>query len=37
MSIQAFRKLNGATMPSLVKVPKNAEEDAQLQSERETQ
>jgi len=32
---EAFRKLNGATMPSLVKVPKNAEEDAQMRSERE--
>lgn len=32
---QAFRKLNGLTMPFLVKVPKNAEEDERMKSERE--
>jgi hypothetical protein len=32
---QAFRKLNAVTVPALVKVPKNEEEDMKMKAERE--
>lgn len=32
---QAFRKLNAVTVPTLVKVPKNDEEDMKMKAERE--
>lgn len=32
---QAFRKLNAATVPALVKMPKTVEEDEKMQAERE--
>lgn len=32
---QAFRKLNAVTVPTLVKVPKNEEEDMKMKAERE--
>jgi hypothetical protein len=34
---EAFRKLNAATMPNLVKVPKTEEEDKKMQAERHGQ
>lgn len=33
--LQAFRKLNAVTVPTLVKVPKNEEEDLKMKAERE--